>query len=631
MTSERLAETTTGLTRREIDILVGLAVQGNLDLAMPKPAVTRKHMRETDTLMEELHCVIGDSLRSFFQAAATGFGEALREPIIYGPESAYEFQYLDLAVERYSADSGWLRHNRGFSIEDAVSVVKAVVEVRARAMEAVLRGLRTIAPGRRNLLSAFAVEVGEVATECGLGLETVSAVLDAFTLCGSNTDFATASDFNAATAAPLIEVDVGRYLLFQNYTLAEAVYTTPSYWMGDDRHYRDIYSDNRGKFAERFCEERLSAVFGRDCVFANVKLVSGKRLLGEVDVLVLYGDRAIVVQAKSKRLTLEARKGDLQKARADFAKAVQHANDQGFACATCLSNPDCVLESENDARIKVHGQPKEVYVVCAVSDSYPALTFQARHFLDYETTECIQPPLVADVFLIDVLAEMLPTPLRLLSYLNRRANYHEKILAQDELGVLAVHLRENLWIDNDTDMLAILEQGTYDMNVAMMVRRAGMPGKATPNGVLKRLARTVVGRIVAQVEAEPNPAAMEIGLMLLKLGEGVIQHIDTAIDEWRRQPNAKNMYGLSLSISGADAGLTIQANRIPQAQAETYLAKNCLVRKYESRVTTWFGVVLDARDFATLRHAVVISYPWQPDKELEGAIGRFPAKKRRVR
>ena len=85
VTSERLAETTTGLTRREIDILVGLAVQGNFDLAMPKPAVTRKHMRETDALMEELHCVIGDSLRSFFQAAATGFGEALREPIIYGP------------------------------------------------------------------------------------------------------------------------------------------------------------------------------------------------------------------------------------------------------------------------------------------------------------------------------------------------------------------------------------------------------------------------------------------------------------------------------------------------------------------------------------------------------------------
>ena len=95
-----------------------------------------------------------------------------------------------------------------------------------------LRGLRTIAPGRRNLLAAFTVGVGEVAAECGLGLETVSAVLDAFVLRGGDADFATASDFNAAAATPLIEVGVGRYLLFQNYTLAEAVYTAPSYWDG---------------------------------------------------------------------------------------------------------------------------------------------------------------------------------------------------------------------------------------------------------------------------------------------------------------------------------------------------------------------------------------------------------------
>ena len=88
---------------------------------------------------------------------------------------------------------------------------------------------------------------------------------------------------------------------------------------------------------------------------------------------------------------------------------------------------------------------------------------------------------------------------------------------------------------------------------------------------------------------------------------------------------------MSLSISGLDAGLTILANRIPQTQAETYLANNCLVRKYESRTTTWFGVLLDARDFATLRHAVVISYPWETDKELEQAIGRYPAKRKRLR
>ena len=631
LTPERLAKRSTELTRREIDILVGLAVQGDFDLALPKPGVIRKYMKQTLALMEELHHVIGTPFGSLHSATPTTLGDALREPIIYGPESAYESQYPDLAVERYSADNGWLKRNCGFIIGDAVRVVKALLAVRERAMEAVLRGLRTIAPGRRNLLAPFAVNVSEVAAECGFNVETVAAVLDAFALRGKNTEFATASDFNAATATPLIVIGADSYLLFQNYTLAEAVYTTPSYWMAEDRDYRDAHSDHRGRFAEKFCKKRLSAVFGPDRVFSNVNLLSGKQVVGEVDVLVLYGDQAIVVQTKSKRLTIEARKGDLGQAKADFAKAIQHANDQGFTCARSLSNPDCVLALEDGERITLRDELKEVYVVCAVSDSYPALTFQARQFLNYERTERIQPPLVADVFLVDVVAEMLATPLRFLSYLNRRVNYHEKILTPDELGVLAVHLRENLWIDDSTDMLAILDQATYDLDAAMMVRRAGMPGEATPEGILKRLSPTVVGKVVAQVEAEPHPAAIEIGLILLKLGEGVIRQIDAAVNGWRRQPNAQHMHGMSLSISGLDAGLTIQANRIPQAKAETYLANNCLVRKYESRATTWFGVLLDARDFATLRHAVVISYPWEPDKELARAIGRYPAKKKRWR
>ena len=68
--------------------------------------------------MVELHEVIGDSLAPFLRAGAADFGEALREPIIYGPESAYESQYLDLAIDRYSADNAWLSSNRGFSIEE---------------------------------------------------------------------------------------------------------------------------------------------------------------------------------------------------------------------------------------------------------------------------------------------------------------------------------------------------------------------------------------------------------------------------------------------------------------------------------------------------------------------------------
>jgi hypothetical protein len=58
----------------------------------------------------------------------------------------------------------------------------------------------------------------------------------------------------------------------------------------------------------------------------------------------------------------------------------------------------------------------EIYILCVVSDHYPSLHFQTRQFLKYEETDVIQPPLVLDVFALDALTEMLPSPLRFLSY-----------------------------------------------------------------------------------------------------------------------------------------------------------------------------------------------------------------------
>ena len=359
-------------------------------------------------------------------------------------------------------------------------------------------------------------------------------------------------------------------------------------------------------------------------MFSNVKLLAGKLVFGEVDVLVLYGDRAVVVQAKSKRLTVQARKGDLRQARDDFGKAVQDANDQAFACATALLKPDCTLALDDGRSLKLSCALTEVYVVCVVADAYPALTFQASYFLRYQSTKSIQPPLVADVFLIDVLAEMLASPLRFLSYVNRRVNYHKKILTPDELGVLAIHLRQNLWIDQDTDVLAILDQITPELDAAMLVRRKGFRGKATPDGVLTRLRGTVVGRIVEQIEAEPEPAAIELGLMLLTLGEDVTDTINRVVDGWKTQGVQGGVHGISMAISRADAGLTLQANRLPLAQAQNHLASTCHVRKYESQVTKWFGVLLGGKDFSMLRQAVVIRYEWQPDEELAEAVLRFP-------
>src|SRR5690606_29615671 len=138
----------------------------------------------------------------------------------------------------------------------------------------------------------------------------------------------------------------------------------------------------------------------------------------------------------------------------------------------------------------------EIYILCLVSDHYPALSFQARQFLKYDDTDTIKPPFVLDVFTLDVVTEMLQSPLRFLSYLNRRTFYAQRLFAQQELTILAYHLKQNLWLSEKHDLFMLAEDFSADLDIAMSARRDGVPGKITPDGILTRFAGTTLWNLI---------------------------------------------------------------------------------------------------------------------------------------
>ena len=80
-----------------------------MEAGIPDPAVVKEYLERTDMLMQELHDAIGAPMSSNLLKAIeqkdpdldNWSGEAMREPIFYGGESAYNFQYRDLAPEKY--------------------------------------------------------------------------------------------------------------------------------------------------------------------------------------------------------------------------------------------------------------------------------------------------------------------------------------------------------------------------------------------------------------------------------------------------------------------------------------------------------------------------------------------------
>jgi hypothetical protein len=615
------------LIRTELSTLLGLLVRREIDFGYPGAHVVQSHIERSDSLLLELHHSLSRSMREDMLAMAQGTrptnladsGEFLREGIFYGAESAYAFQYHDLARIKYRADAAWLLKTMGFSIDEACDVVKAIFDIQP---DRVLSNGRDIRNKRElwSALPAFSFTVAEIAKLSNLPVKTVEAVLAAFSMDARerNVSFTSLKEFNVVNATPLLRGLDGSFFSFHPVSIAEALYESPFYWMLKDKPYSAAAMKHRGEFTEEFCRSRFAKIFGEARVLSNIDLIdSHGDASGEVDVLVLFGDRAIVLQAKSKRLTLEARKGNDLQLKEDFKLAVQDAYDQGAKCSQLILAGNHTLIDRATRQTVNPGKLKEIYILCVLADHYPSLSFQAHQFLKLDANPKILPPFVTDVFAVDVITEMLESPLRLLSYVNRRITYHDRVMASHETNVLAYHLRTNLWMSNDLSFVMVGDDVAVDLDIAMAVRRTGVAGVRTPKGILTRLESTVIAQILSEIEDKEEPAVIEFGFMLLTLGEDTVMQADhhiRRIDKWARSDG--KLHDFTMNLSAASSGLTFHCSDLPFQTAQRSLDAHCVRRKYFEHAASWFGVCLHPGDLK-IRTGVTLQHEWEQHTALD--------------
>ena len=615
------------LIRSEIMTLVGLMVKRPIDFTLPDPATIQEYINETQRLMKELHNAMPGPLwgHASENAKNPNFnpfanGSALREPIFYSGEAAYAFQLRDLAPLKYAADSAWLKNHKGFSIDEAHRVVQSFTEVQNQNLTDLSATLRQKPPSELSVLEGLSVTPDEIARASGIDGGVVRRVLSAFALPGTdhNGAFLSLHDFNACTATPLIQHESGTFILFSHHSLMQSLYESPFYWMIDDPQYRETAGKNRGRFAEEFVRGRLAHVFGDKRVFRGVKILESKgKERPEIDVLVLFGNRAIVVQAKSKKLTREARKGNDGQIKTDFKKAVQEAYDQGYEASLALSNPSLQFRDSTGQSLQIRA-PKEVFIITTLSEAYPALAFQARQFLRYQSTDVVRPPIVTDIFAIDAMTEMLDSPLWFIDYLRRRSGYSDKLYVPDELTALSFHLKRSLWLEEQYDFVHLTDDISCDLDAAMTVRREGIPGRRTPEGIVTKLAGTTIERILKQIEERPEPDMLEFAFAVLSCSEEATKKLSESIDEaGERFMRDGRSHNFMMTLRSTPAtGLLVHVNRDPVDAAWRNLHSHCKNRKYFHKAEGWFGICLDPRS-KKLRFGIALEFPWNNDPALD--------------
>lgn len=620
------------LIRAEISTLVGLLVKNTIDLTLPVPDDIKSMINQTQALLDELHNCLSWPMQSQLQNISTeqnadpfSLGSVLREAIFYGGESAYDFQYLDFARQKYMEDNYWLKANKGFGIDDAREVISNIIEIHQKKIISHFENLRDVHPDNWTMLPAFIFTLDDLKSGIKIDPLVIKNILLAFSFPVENRNegFRALNDFNLANAYPLISLGNDQYLLLQHYNLAESLYELPYYWMKDDEKYSSIAKKNKGDFVEKFSAEKLKPIFGKDRVFINVAIYNRampkKGVRSEIDVLVVFGNRAIILQAKSKSLTIDAQKGNDQVIKKDFSESIQKSYDQGYLCANLLSDEQYVLVDSNSNEITISRAFSEIYIFCIISSHYPALSFQSRQFLKWEKNGNIMPPFVMDIFNLDVMTEMLQSPLFFLSYIYRRTNYVDKISAHHEITILSFFMKHNPWL-KDVDFVSLDDSVCSDVDSAMMVRRLSLPGKSIPDGIVAQLMSGHLGKILKLIGKSDDPAAIDLGFLLLTLGKDSIDKIEDGLEKiLKKSKRDRCSSDLSISIGNMETGFTVHSNNRPIKEALERLSGHCKTRKYVEKAKSWYGLCIHP-DNGGLRFVIKGEYPWVQSVKMDSLV-----------
>ncbi len=615
----------------EVSILIGCMCKAPINWEMPTPEKFQEMITRSLDLLSEVHDRLNEDALSQYMSSPKrdgylkGSGEALREAVFYSSQSAYSFQYRDMATQRYEADSEWLLKNKGYRPKIVQKILRAIHDIQCDSLKECFEKLKDKHSDKWTFLPGFELDVPKIVTKTELGEDEVCAFLDAFSypLHSTNDTYNHVDDFNLANAAPLLKNGDGSYVLFQYYSLAESTYDAPFYWFIKDKKYFPKSTKHKGEFTENFLFQRLILIFGEDAVYQNVDVYQGKQRVGEIDCLVIFGGYALQFQAKSQRLTLPSRKGSIHQLEADFKRAVQKAYDQAKTCALVFGKDDTLFRN-SDGNLIDTSKINHVYPICVVSDHYPALTFQALQFLEYSIEGVLEPPLVCDVFLIDAITEVLPSPLRFLSYICLRAKAGEKVWASNELVTFGFYLKKGLWFEDDLDIASFHDSISTDLDTAMAVRRDGCSGNDTPAGILTRLKNTFIGRLVSEIEYNPNGACVGIGIRLLELSEKSVRNFSSDLTKMiKHSKKTGKKRDLSILFPHVKSGLTIHIKDLSPTQGESEIRDHMNRRKYVEQADSWYGIIISPSS-REVQFGAMIEFVYSYDPAMEIYTANMP-------
>ena len=607
-----------------------------------------------------------------------GKGYMLIEPIFYSGTGVYDFQYLDFLEKKYKYDKEWLSKNKNFDIEKSKNVVIQIKNILQKKSKKVrLYNLKENMPqmieemkkknpkedwkkhakevaqimelhqyvelffdnqtggkelnmdevreeGRRSfykgLIDLFVIRKNDFNKE-----SNIDSFLKNFSVIPKkdfNSQFQGIGNFNWFNAKPIIQLDDERYFIPISFSIFEAVYESPFYWMWvEDKNYRDTLSKNRGETGEEVAYDFLSQVFGKNRTFKSVKITTQKgKDDTDIDVLCILGSKVLCVQVKSKKLTELSRTGNDKQLQTDFQGAVQDAYNQGLVSRKKILNRSARFYDKDGNEITLSEGVDEVYIMGITTENYPSLTHQSHVMLNKKDDEPF--PIFLTIFDLELLVYYLNDPYDFLYYIKQRTLLMDYFKADEEMVFLGYHLDRKLWkipksdgVAINTDFGQLVDRNYYPLKIGLEVSDEG-------DVIKNKWKNEDFEKLCNQLKTLNEPKITDIIFHLLDWsGEARKNLTDFIIQTKQETLHDKKLHDFSMPPDNnafSRVGVTyISLNSDDSSELRKKLLTLCQARKYKSKGSAWIGFGSLKGSDQIIDAVIFNNQPWEYNKKLE--------------
>jgi hypothetical protein len=368
----------------------------------------------------------------------------------------------------------------------------------------------------------------------------------------------------------------------------------------------------------------LKRAFPDSAVLLNPSYPNGEEF---ADVCVIFDGKIVIVQCKSKGLTLAAHTGEDKAAlKRDLEKAIGNA-------ATQACKGRRYLETEASPYLLVEGHQVDIDKSQINDIILIAITYMPLHTFATRLREVEEdlgmphnefPVWALPIGDLDIVTQICNSPAKLLHYARRRLllEMGEKRIRGDESDLLAFYLDQGLWLDGEEmEEANLIALSGYSTSVDEFVFQRYDQGIDAPVPEVKR--PPGFHALITDIESLSSRNRTDCALMLLDLSGEASQELMGLIQRTKERCIARE--DTIPSSMGNDApawGMSIVASPKSISPEEAFNRAQGFgqIKKYARHIHRWTALGWREGSARSVDYAVWLDYPFEQDATMDALV-----------